>query len=200
MRIKIYYPYYIGEEAQMAWGDKDLFFAFIVAMVCYMWYNFRNVKNSGTVAVKSNVDKKTGARQSAKQSAQPGANDSMRNTGSYMMRNEPMLINGASVSPSTTGGRINLSELGDLAGYTPESDRQRAPGGGWDAAEMLPGGVEDIDSFELAAPVEQAGTMGPAMRNSNHQLRNDPPIEKFNVGPWSQTTIDRDPWRKPIDA
>jgi len=39
-------------------------------------------------------------------------------------------------------------------------------------------------------------TVGQSLKNANYQLRSDPPIEKVNVGPWQQSTIEYDVSRR----
>ncbi len=57
----------------------------------------------------------------------------------------------------------------------------------------------------LAADMLQAGyhagldTIGQSMKNANLQLRSDPPIPKQNVGPWNQSTYERDISRLPLE-
>lgn len=42
-------------------------------------------------------------------------------------------------------------------------------------------------------------TIGSSLRNANYDLRSAPPIPRRQVGPWSQSTIDPDPYRKPLE-
>lgn len=42
-------------------------------------------------------------------------------------------------------------------------------------------------------------TVSGSMRNANLQIRSDPPITKFDVGPWSNSTITPDLQRKPFE-
>jgi len=39
-------------------------------------------------------------------------------------------------------------------------------------------------------------TVGQTLKNPNYQLRSDPPIEKINIGPWQQSTIEYDVSRR----
>jgi hypothetical protein len=43
-------------------------------------------------------------------------------------------------------------------------------------------------------------TVGSSLRNANLQLRADPVINKVNVGPWNNSTIQADNNRKPLDG
>lgn len=42
-------------------------------------------------------------------------------------------------------------------------------------------------------------TIGQTLRNPNYQLRSDPIIQKVNVGPWNQSTIEGDYGRVPLE-
>ena len=42
-------------------------------------------------------------------------------------------------------------------------------------------------------------TVGSSLRNANLQLRSEFAIPKTNVGPWSQSTIEADEYRRPLD-
>jgi hypothetical protein len=42
-------------------------------------------------------------------------------------------------------------------------------------------------------------TVGSSLRNANYDLRSAPSIPRRQVGPWSQSTIDPDPYRKPLE-
>ncbi len=57
----------------------------------------------------------------------------------------------------------------------------------------------------LAADMLQSGyhigidTIGSSGKNANLQVREDPPIPKMDVGPWNQSTITRDNYRRPVE-
>ena len=42
-------------------------------------------------------------------------------------------------------------------------------------------------------------TKGSSLRNANYDLRSSPAIPRKDVGPWSQSTIDSDLYRKPLE-
>ena len=44
------------------------------------------------------------------------------------------------------------------------------------------------------------GTMSSTLRNANYDLRCAPPIPRVQVGPWQQTTMEPDPFRKPLEG
>ena len=43
-------------------------------------------------------------------------------------------------------------------------------------------------------------TVGQSLRNSNQQLRSEPPNPQVNVSPWQNTTIGPDLARRPLEA
>lgn len=57
----------------------------------------------------------------------------------------------------------------------------------------------------MAPDLLQAGhhigldTVGQSLRNANQQLRSDPVIQKQEIGPWNQSTIESDGMRKPLE-
>lgn len=42
-------------------------------------------------------------------------------------------------------------------------------------------------------------TVGSSLRNPNLQLRSEPIIPKTNIGPWNNTTIESDPYRRSLE-
>lgn len=58
----------------------------------------------------------------------------------------------------------------------------------------------------MAPDLLQAGhhigldTVGQSLRNANQQLRSDPVIQKQDIGPWNQSTIEGDKMRKPLEV
>ena len=65
-------------------------------------------------------------------------------------------------------------------------------------AQVAPAGQGDVDgqNFLTAGYLVGVNTVGQSMRNANMQLRSDPPIDRVNVGPWNQTTIEYDNSRR----
>lgn len=83
-------------------------------------------------------------------------------------------------------------------------------GVGWDSSALLPKMTADdlnsISPIEFAKgdnflqPVSQIGSVADSNRNPNMSLRRDPEITPKTVGPWQQSTIYPDPYRKPLDC
>lgn len=82
------------------------------------------------------------------------------------------------------------------------------------SADLLPKPVQEPASWgsefapkelagaQLLSAVQSVGsdTVGSSLRNANLSLRADPPIEKKQVSPWTQSSIDSDLWRKSLDC
>ena len=65
-------------------------------------------------------------------------------------------------------------------------------------AQANPAGTGSVtdQNYLNAGYLAGINTVGQSLKNANHQLRSDPPIEKANVGPWSQSTIEYDVSRR----
>lgn len=67
-------------------------------------------------------------------------------------------------------------------------------------AQLVPttGSLEGVNLIEAGYHIG-VNTIGQSLRNANYQLRSDPPIPKFNVGPFINSTIDYDDNRRPFE-
>lgn len=103
--------------------------------------------------------------------------------------NRPVRM-GPSTTPSTTSPPLPVST--DLL-PTPVT----APTN-W-GAEYAP---RELTGANLLSAVQSIGTdtVGSSLRIPNLTLRADPPIEKKNIAPWLQSTVDPDLWRKSLDC
>jgi len=65
-------------------------------------------------------------------------------------------------------------------------------------AQANPAGQGSVidKNFINAGYLNGINTVGQSLKNANYQLRSDPPIEKVNVGPWQQSTIEYDVSRR----
>lgn len=65
-------------------------------------------------------------------------------------------------------------------------------------AQVAPAGQGNVtdQNFLTAGYLMGVNTVGQSMRNANLQIRSDPPIDRVNVGPWNQTTIEYDASRR----
>ena len=68
-------------------------------------------------------------------------------------------------------------------------------------AALNPNNTQDNLSADLLKAGQHVGvdTVGQSLRNANLQLRSDPIINKSDVGPWNQTTIEADYARVPLE-
>jgi hypothetical protein len=57
-------------------------------------------------------------------------------------------------------------------------------------------GVMTPDLLRAGPPLSNLETIGQTLRNSNQSIRSDPAIPKVDVGPWMNSTIESDPYRK----
>ena len=119
---------------------------------------------------------------------------SVKNSGTVSV--DETSLNGDPV-PQAGGGNINLSQF-NLAAYKPTDKLPKSSPGTWSADELLPanGAIDFEETNFLISPMQQAGVWVDSTRNANLQYRRDPIIKKFDVGPWSNTTINPDPFRK----
>jgi hypothetical protein len=67
-------------------------------------------------------------------------------------------------------------------------------------AQLVPttGSLEGVNLIEAGYHIG-VNTIGQSLRNANYQIRSDPPIPKFNVGPFLNSTIDYDDNRRPFE-
>jgi hypothetical protein len=67
-----------------------------------------------------------------------------------------------------------------------------------DFGEFAPKALQGQNFLEVSKQIG-VDTQGSSLRNANYQLRSDPPNPRFNVGPWSGSTIDPDLMRRPLE-
>lgn len=60
---------------------------------------------------------------------------------------------------------------------------------------------KDITSTNMLNAGHHIGinTVGSSLRNANLQLRSEPQIPQVNIGPWNNTTIESDKYRRPLE-
>jgi hypothetical protein len=68
-------------------------------------------------------------------------------------------------------------------------------------AQLNPSGKGDLANINLLKAGYHIGidTIGQSLRNSNLQIRSEPPNPQLNVGPWNQSTIQPDFMRPPLE-
>jgi len=114
---------------------------------------------------------------------------------------EQVMQDAKDVVASTTGT--------DTEAFTGYSDKDVA-----NPSELLP--KDDNSQWSSLNPVSQSNpqmpdllqagyhigldTIGQTMKNANLQLRSDPVIQKADIGPWNQSTIEPDLMRVPLEV
>ena len=68
-------------------------------------------------------------------------------------------------------------------------------------SKLNPQGTGSLQNVNLLTAGYHVGinTVGQSLRNANQQLRSDPPNPQVKVSPWSQTTIEPDINRRPLE-
>lgn len=109
----------------------------------------------------------------------------------FMISNsQPAPVAETNPSPATNTDQVNFASVSLI----PEmNDVVRD-----DAFDLAPKKMTD-QQFVFDANKYGENTQGSSLRNSNQQLRSDPPIEKTIVCPWMNSTIDPDPYRRPLE-
>lgn len=67
-----------------------------------------------------------------------------------------------------------------------------------DFGEFAPTALQGQNFLDVTKQIG-VDTQGSSLRNANYQLRADPPNPRFDVGPWSGSTIDADLMRRPLE-
>lgn len=71
----------------------------------------------------------------------------------------------------------------------------------WDQVNPSSGkGTVAFKNFLEAGNMFGVDTQGSTLRNANQSIRSEPLIKQFEVSPWSQSTIDPDIYRKPLES
>lgn len=66
--------------------------------------------------------------------------------------------------------------------------------------EFAPSKALEAQNFVDASKVIGVDTVGSSLRNASYDLRRAPVIPRTNTGPWQQSTMDSDLYRKSLDC
>ncbi len=68
-------------------------------------------------------------------------------------------------------------------------------------SKLNPQGSGDLQNVSLLKAGHHIGinTVGQSLRNANLQLRSEPANPQLSTGPWNQSTITGDPYRRPLE-
>lgn len=93
---------------------------------------------------------------------------------------------------SSTGG-YSMQSVASPADLLPKDQNSQ-----WASLNPVGGNVALPDLLQAGYHVG-LDTIGQTLKNANYQLRSDPIIEKKDIGPWSQSTIEPDIARVPLE-
>ena len=153
---------------------------FILLAVVFMYYS------TGKMTVRDSMQTGEGEKEKEENASNPI---------------EQVMQDAKDVVASTTGT--------DTEPFTGYSDKDVA-----NPSELLP--KDDNSQWSSLNPVSQSNpqmpdllqagyhigldTIGQTMKNANLQLRSDPVIQKGDIGPWNQSTIEPDLMRVPLEV
>lgn len=98
----------------------------------------------------------------------------------------------ASSASSSTGG-YSMQSVASPADLLPKDQNSQ-----WASLNPVGGNVALPDLLQAGYHVG-LDTIGQTLKNANYQLRSDPIIEKKDIGPWLQSTIEPDIARVPLE-
>ena len=155
---------------------------FILLAVVFMYYS------TGKMTVRDSMQTKEGEGEGEKEKKEDASNPI-----------EQVMQDAKDVVASAT----------DTEPFTGYSDKDVA-----NPSELLP--KDDNSQWSSLNPVSQSNpqmpdllqagyhigldTIGQTMKNANLQLRSDPVIQKADIGPWNQSTIEPDLMRVPLEV
>ena len=139
----------------------------------------------GAIILKYNRDKVT--YKDTLTSLNPSAlndDDSMNNT-NYMQ-----VQNVESPPPTQTCNNPTMTSPSDLL---PKNSNNE-----WSSMNPVTPDLKNINLLNAGANYG-INTVGSSLRNPNLQLRSEPIIPKVNIGPWNNTTIEADTYRRSLE-
>ena len=93
--------------------------------------------------------------------------------------------------PAALGNNYNMRPVNGVSDLLPND-----PNSEW--AKLNPG-LNAGATPDLLSPGQYIGINRTPLRNSNLQYRSDPVIQRQDIGPWNQSTIDQDISRIPLE-
>jgi hypothetical protein len=156
---------------------KEKIIIFIALFVLgYTMFSYSNTK----VSVYDNLEDGNGKAEEKKQE-QPSVNDT----------------SAQNVPPSSPQGDYAVQPVANPADLLPHDQNSQ-----WSALNpvaMNQGSVAMPDLLQAGYHIG-LDTIGQTLRNANLQLRSDPIIQKQDIGPWNQSTIEPDLARVPLEV
>lgn len=105
----------------------------------------------------------------------------------------PVTLAPASVRPNDVATMPPLTQSVDLL---PKPNTS----GNSEFGEFAPVKALEAQNFVDATKMIGVDTVGSSLRNASYDLRRSPPIPRQNIGPWQQSTIEADLYRKSLDC
>jgi len=140
-------------------------------------------------AKSTSIDKMTNYNSSPYPESNGSQNDLSGNplSASTMQGNNFLQVGSNPSVPETNAPKMNPSDLlpkdanSDWASVNPASN--------------------DLTGVSLLNASDAIGinTVGSSLRNANLQIRSEPIIPKVNIGPWNQSTVEGDPYRRALE-
>ena len=96
-------------------------------------------------------------------------------------------------APSTNAGGYALQPIANPDELLPKDQNSQ-----WAALNPMGTAVNTPDLLQAGYHIG-LDTIGQTLKNANYQLRSDPIIEKKDIGPWLQSTIEPDYGRVPLE-
>jgi hypothetical protein len=125
-----------------------------------------------------------------------GLHDGTPDNAGEEVTDETAGVNTASSNTTASGTGYTTSEVANPSDLLPSDENSQ-----WSALNPAAAKKGDTTLPDLLKAGYHIGldTIGQTLRNANLQLRSDPIINKAEVGPWNQSTIETDYARTPLE-
>ena len=87
----------------------------------------------------------------------------------------------------------------DVSGSSSGSGSGSSGGGSSISSSSTMLSSDSIMAQDMLPAGQLYGTIGEPNKIPNYQIRSDPSIPVYNTGPWMQSTVQPDPYRRPFD-
>jgi hypothetical protein len=170
-----------------------LIFIVLIYVIVIFYQYFTSKSSSGKEQMNSY---KNSAYNNGNNSKNKGSNSGVRpanpqgQNGTFGNVNEN-INNSSSIGIPSACNKPNIQNPSDLLPKDKNSE--------W--AQLNPSGQGDLSNINLLKAGYHIGidTIGQTLRNSNLQIRSEPPNPQVNVGPWNLSTIEPDFMRPPLE-
>lgn len=173
----------MSSSLKKLWNDYGIGGMVIAIIVLYGLYTlYINLNSKGTCGNENMTQTRNKAYNNSQSGPQP-AKESGNEV--YSSVNEPT---STQKFPTNTSSSQNPSDL-----LPKDSNNQ------W--SQLNPTGKGDLANVNLLKAGHHIGidTIGQTLRNSNLQIRSEPPNPQVNAGPWNLSTIEPDFMRPPLE-